>query len=129
MANLYNRWEQRLTLRLMFSRAPVKKIKPLDDERAVNLATEALGELLMFSVAGAVIVTEVHFSRQKEQAQEEKEQQRRNDVEERLLSLQSEVETLQGKIAELHNLPKEVPKSDPPAPAAGSQTSKRWWWS
>ncbi|KAL8130121.1 hypothetical protein V2J09_019276 [Rumex salicifolius] len=54
--------------RRIYGHATDVAIRPLNEERAVQAASELLGEFFLFAVAGAAIIFEVHRNAKKEEA-------------------------------------------------------------
>ncbi|KAB2029464.1 hypothetical protein Goshw_021209 [Gossypium schwendimanii] len=99
----------RITTRMqrrIYSHATDAAIRPLDEEKAVQAAVDLMGELFVFTVAGAVLIFEVQRSSRSEA---KKEEARRKDLEamkQRNEELATQVELLRHKLEELEQLAK-----------------------
>ncbi|KAL9458225.1 hypothetical protein AB3S75_007147 [Citrus x aurantiifolia] len=81
-------------------------IRPLDEEKAVQAAADLLGELFVFSVAGAAVIFEVQRSSRSEARKEEQQRLELEAMKQRDEDLMREVERLRQKLAELEQLAK-----------------------
>ncbi|KAK8519147.1 hypothetical protein V6N12_012373 [Hibiscus sabdariffa] len=79
-------------------------IRPLDEEKAVQAPADLLGELFVFSVAGAAVFFEVQRSSRSEARKEEQRKQELEAMKQRDDDLAQEIELLQQKIEELEQL-------------------------
>ncbi|XP_044495842.1 OPA3-like protein [Mangifera indica] len=82
------------------------EIRPLNEEKAVQAAVDLIGELFIFSVAGAAVVFEVQRSARSEARKEEIRKQQMEALRQRDENLSREVEFLKQKIEELEQLAK-----------------------
>ncbi|CAM0946939.1 unnamed protein product [Alopecurus aequalis] len=90
--------------RRIYGHSTLVEIRPLNEEKAVQAAADLIGELFVFSVAGAVVVFEVQRSARSENRKEEA---RKKEVEELIQKedqLAQEIETLKLKLSQLENL-------------------------
>ncbi|KAE9616899.1 hypothetical protein Lal_00034107 [Lupinus albus] len=79
-------------------------IRPLNEEKAVQAAADLIGELFVFTVAGAAIVFEVQRSSRSEARNEERRRQEIQAIKIRNEELASEVQLLIQKLEELQQL-------------------------
>ncbi|XP_020224029.1 optic atrophy 3 protein homolog [Cajanus cajan] len=94
----------RLTTRVqrrIYGRDTGVAIRPLNEERAVQAAADLLGELFVFSVAGAAIIFEVQRSSRSEARKEELRKQELQSISMRNEELAREIQLLALKIEEL----------------------------
>ncbi|XP_024200251.2 OPA3-like protein [Rosa chinensis] len=101
MAQTKYRWATQLQRRVQYGRAINVAIRPLDEAKAIAAATDFLGELVIFTVAGLAIVYEVNRSYKSEA---KKEAQRKKELEALKLKdrdLEKEVESLRLKLQEM----------------------------
>ncbi|KAG8055406.1 hypothetical protein GUJ93_ZPchr0001g32523 [Zizania palustris] len=87
--------------RRLYGRATDIHIRPLNEEKAIQAAADILGELFVFSVAGAAIIYEVQRSAR---AEARKEETRRQEIEarkKRVEELASEVQIMKQRISEI----------------------------
>lgn len=90
--------------RRIYGHATDVGIRPLNEEKAVQASVDLLGELFVFSVAGAVVVFEVQRS---SRAEAKKEELRRQEMEKLRLrdeALELEIKGLKSKLQELEQL-------------------------
>ncbi|KAI3968934.1 hypothetical protein MKW92_002069 [Papaver armeniacum] len=85
--------------RRIYGHATDVAIRPLNEQKAVQAAAELLGEVFVFSVAGAAIIFEVQRSARSEARKEELRRQEKE-------KLERELETIRGELAELKLLAK-----------------------
>lgn len=90
VAQLQHRLEVTLS-RALSNSAQGRLIRPLDEERAVEVGAALLGELVVFGVAGTVVVVEGR-------AQMEREAVRRQAIEDKFGTLFGEIEALRGEL-------------------------------
>ncbi|QCD86229.1 optic atrophy 3 protein homolog [Vigna unguiculata] len=90
--------------RRIYGRATDVAIRPLNEERAVQVAADLLGELFVFSVAGAAIIFEVQRSSRSEARKEEIRRQEIQAIKTRNEELAREIELLAHKLEELEQL-------------------------
>ncbi|KAL1325275.1 hypothetical protein HN51_035358 [Arachis hypogaea] len=79
-------------------------IRPLDEEKAVQAAADLLGEIFVFSVAGAAVIFEVQRSSRSEARKEELRRQEIEAIKTKNEELAREVEQLGHKLEELEHL-------------------------
>ncbi|XP_019449046.1 PREDICTED: OPA3-like protein [Lupinus angustifolius] len=79
-------------------------IRPLNEEKAVQAAADLIGELFVFTVAGAAIVFEVQRSSRSEARKEEQRRQEIQAIKIRNEELAAEVQLLIQKLEELEQL-------------------------
>ncbi|EFJ24008.1 hypothetical protein SELMODRAFT_102874 [Selaginella moellendorffii] len=103
MAQLNHRFSVNLQRRI-YGHATDVEIRPLNEEKAVQAASEMLGEFFIFGVGGAVVIFEVSRNARSEEAKR-KEEARKEDErrmkEEAIMSRISGVETRLDVIEEL----------------------------
>ncbi|XP_030528849.1 OPA3-like protein [Rhodamnia argentea] len=92
--------------RRIYGHATDVEIRPLNEQKAVQAAVDLIGELFVFSVAGALVIFEVHRSAKSEARKEEKRREELEAMRQRDESLEKEVELLKQKLAELEQLAK-----------------------
>ncbi|XP_026416246.1 OPA3-like protein [Papaver somniferum] len=85
--------------RRIYGHATDVAIRPLNEQKAVQAAAELLGEVFVFSVAGAAIIFEVQRSARSEARKEELRRQEKE-------KLERELESIRGELAELKLLAK-----------------------
>ncbi|XVF66760.1 hypothetical protein PTKIN_Ptkin10aG0063600 [Pterospermum kingtungense] len=90
--------------RRVYGHATDVAIRPLDEEKAVQAAADLLGELFVFTVAGAAVIFEVQRSSRSEARKEELRKQELEAMKQRDEDLAREVELLKQKIEELEQL-------------------------
>ncbi|XP_074269887.1 uncharacterized protein LOC141592898 [Silene latifolia] len=90
--------------RRIYDRAGDVAIRPLNEEKAVQVAADLIGELFLFLVAGAVVIFEVQRNSKSEAKKEEKRKQELEALKQRDEALSKEVEDLKLKIVELEKL-------------------------
>ncbi|CAL0303865.1 unnamed protein product [Lupinus luteus] len=79
-------------------------IRPLNEEKAVQAAADLIGELFVFTVAGAAIVFEVQRSSRSEARKEEQRRQEIQAIKIRNEEMAVEVQLLTQKLQELEQL-------------------------
>ncbi|XP_057954867.1 OPA3-like protein [Malania oleifera] len=92
--------------RRIYGRATNVEIRPLNEERAVQAAADLLGELFVFTVAGAAVIFEVQRSSKAEARKEELRKQELQALKQRDEDLARELEILKNKAQELEQLNK-----------------------
>ncbi|KAJ9565959.1 hypothetical protein OSB04_001925 [Centaurea solstitialis] len=100
IAQANHRFTTRIQRRI-YARDTDVQIRPLDEERAVQVAGDLIGELFVFTVAGAVVIFEVQRSARSEA---KKEEARKNEIEimrQRDENLAKQMELLEQKLVEL----------------------------
>ncbi|XAR66519.1 hypothetical protein NMG60_11012788 [Bertholletia excelsa] len=90
--------------RRIYGHATDVEIRPLNEEKAVQAAVDLLGELFVFSVAGAALIFEVQRSSRSEAKKEELRKQELEGMRQRDEQLAREVELLKHKLEELEQL-------------------------
>ncbi|KAG5579272.1 hypothetical protein H5410_049899 [Solanum commersonii] len=90
--------------RRIYGHATDVGIRPLNEEKAVQAAVDLLGELFVFSVAGAIVVFEVQRNSRSEAKKEELRRQEMEKLRLRDEALEKEIKGLQSKIQELEQL-------------------------
>lgn len=80
------------------------EIRPLNEEKAVQAASELIGELFVFSVATVALIYEVQRSAKSEAKKEEMRKQELKDILQREEDLEKEVEQLKQKLNEIEQL-------------------------
>lgn len=81
-------------------------IRPLNEEKAVQAAADLLGELFVFTVAGAAVIFEVQRSSRSEARKEEVRRQELQAMKQRDEDLAREIELLKQKIEEIEQVAK-----------------------
>lgn len=79
-------------------------IRPLNEEKAIQAAADLLGELFVFTVAGAAVIFEVQRSARSEARKEELRKQELEAMKQRDEDLAREIELLKQKLEELEHL-------------------------
>ncbi|GMP54715.1 hypothetical protein CsSME_00019787 [Camellia sinensis var. sinensis] len=92
--------------RRIYGHATDVAIRPLNEEKAVQAAADLLGELFVFTVAGAAVIFEVQRSSRSEARKEELGKEEMQAMKQRDEDLAREVEILKQKIAEVEQLAK-----------------------
>lgn len=92
--------------RRIYGHATDVEIRPLDEAKAVQAAGDLIGELFVFTVAGAAVIFEVQRSARSEAKKEEVRRQEMEAMRERDEAIKTEVELLKSKLAELEKLAK-----------------------
>ncbi|CAI5476076.1 unnamed protein product [Closterium sp. Yama58-4] len=96
----YHRFTVRLQRRL-YGQAPAGHIKRLNEEKAVNTASEVVGELIVFAVAGGVVFIEAARSARSNARKEAKLKQEREALHERDRQLEEEATRLRERVEQL----------------------------
>ncbi|KAM7500750.1 hypothetical protein LguiA_025164 [Lonicera macranthoides] len=89
--------------RRIYGHATNVEIRPLNEEKAVQAAADLIGELFVFSVAGAAVVFEVQRSARSEAKKEDLRKQEMEAMRQRDEELARELELLKKKLRELEN--------------------------
>ncbi|KAK0579727.1 hypothetical protein LWI29_030586 [Acer saccharum] len=105
IAQLNHRVTTRMQRRI-HSHATDVEIRPLNEEKAVQAAVDLIGEIFIFTVAGAAVIFEVHRSSRSEARKEEIRKKDLEELRERDDNLTREVELLRQKLEELEQLAK-----------------------
>lgn len=92
--------------RRIYGHATNVKIRPLNEEKAVQAAADLLGELFVFTVAGAAVIFEVQRSSRSEARKEELRIQELQAMKQRDEDLAREIEHLKQKIEDMEHLAK-----------------------
>ncbi|XP_021295115.1 OPA3-like protein [Herrania umbratica] len=92
--------------RSIYSHATDVEIRPLDEEKAVQAAVDLIGELFVFTVAGALLILEVQRSSRSEAKKEEVRRREMQVFKKKDEDLAKEVELLRNKLEELEQLAK-----------------------
>ncbi|AQL00439.1 uncharacterized protein LOC100277999 [Zea mays] len=87
--------------RRLYGRATDIHIRPLNEEKAIQAAADLLGELFVFSVAGAAIIYEVQRSARSEARKEEARRLEIEGIKKREEQLALEVQIMKHKISEM----------------------------
>lgn len=87
--------------RRVYGRATDIHIRPLNEEKAIQAAADLLGELFVFSVAGAAIIYEVQRSARSEARKEEVRSQEFEAIKKREEQLALELQLIKQKISEM----------------------------
>jgi len=82
------------------------EIRPLNEQKAVQAATDLIGEAFIFSVAVAALIFEVQRSARSEARKEEARKQELEELKQREESLAKELEYLKLKLNEIEQLAK-----------------------
>ncbi|KAI3953273.1 hypothetical protein MKX01_042268 [Papaver californicum] len=80
--------------RRIYGHATDVAIRPLNEQKAVQAAADLLGEVFVFSVAGAAIIFEVQRSARYEARKEELRKQEKENLERELESIRGELKQL-----------------------------------
>lgn len=97
LAQSYHRTEIRLSRALNNNNnnnsqsGVLRTIRPLDEQKAIEVGANFLGEALVFLVAGGILLIDGQLSAQKETA-------RRQAIEDRFIELESEIESLKRRL-------------------------------
>ncbi|XP_061345307.1 uncharacterized protein LOC133291126 [Gastrolobium bilobum] len=97
----------RLTTRVqrrIYGHATNVEIRPMNEDKAVQAAADLLGELFVFTVAGAAVIFEVQRSSKSEARKEELRKQEIQAIKTRNEELARELELLSQKLEELEQL-------------------------
>ncbi|XP_059659781.1 OPA3-like protein [Cornus florida] len=92
--------------RRIYGHATDVEIRPLNEEKAVQAAADLLGELFVFTVAGAAVIVEVQRSSRSEARKEELRKQELEALRQREEEIAKEIELLKQKVGELEQLGK-----------------------
>ncbi|KQK03538.1 OPA3-like protein [Brachypodium distachyon] len=99
----------RITTRIqrrIYGHATNVEIRPLDEQKAVQAATDLIGEGFIFSVAVAALIFEVQRSARSEARKEEARKQELEELRQREERLAKDLEDLKLKLGELERLAK-----------------------
>lgn len=89
--------------RRVYGHATNVEIRPLNEEKAVQAAVDLLGELFVFSVAGAAVIFEVQRSSRSEAKKEELRRQELEAIKQRSDDLARQIDCLKQKLDELQS--------------------------
>ncbi|XP_010279218.1 PREDICTED: OPA3-like protein [Nelumbo nucifera] len=92
--------------RRIYGHATDVEIRPLNEEKAVQVASDLLGELFVFTVAGAAVIFEVQRSSRSEARKEALRRQELEAMKQKDEELEREIELLRRKLEELDHLSK-----------------------
>ncbi|OWM91169.1 OPA3-like protein [Punica granatum] len=92
--------------RRLYGHATDVEIRPLNEEKAVQAAVDLIGEVFVFTVAGALLIFEVQRNARSEAKKEEKRRQEMEEMRQRDEDLAREVELLRHKLEELEEIAK-----------------------
>lgn len=87
--------------RRIYSHATNVDIRPLNEEKAVQAASDFLGEAFIFSVGGAVVIFEVQRSARSEARKEEARKQELEDLRKRDEIVAVQLDTIRERVDEL----------------------------
>ncbi|KAL5571058.1 hypothetical protein UlMin_020655 [Ulmus minor] len=87
--------------RRIYGHATDVAIRPLNEEKAVQAAADLLGELFVFTVAGAAVIFEVQRSSRSEARKEELRRQELQTMKQRDEDLAREIELLKQRLEEI----------------------------
>ncbi|ONK66740.1 uncharacterized protein A4U43_C06F11460 [Asparagus officinalis] len=90
--------------RRIYGHATNVEIRPLNEEKAVQAASELIGELFVFSVATIALIYEVQRSAKSEAKKEEARRQELEAMKRKEADLEQELETLKKKLEEIEQL-------------------------
>ncbi|XP_006643981.1 optic atrophy 3 protein homolog [Oryza brachyantha] len=99
----------RITTRIqrrIYGHATDVEIRPLNEEKAVQAATDLIGEAFIFSVAVAALIFEVQRSARSEARKEEARKQELEELKQREESLSKDLEELKLRLGEIERLAK-----------------------
>ncbi|KAJ8501086.1 hypothetical protein OPV22_011638 [Ensete ventricosum] len=82
------------------------EIRPLDEEKAVQAASDLIGEFFVFSVAGVALIFEVQRSARSEARKEEIRRQEIESMKQKEEDLMRDLEQLKQKLNEIEHLAK-----------------------
>nr|GMD92718.1 optic atrophy 3 protein homolog [Ipomoea batatas]GME09262.1 optic atrophy 3 protein homolog [Ipomoea batatas] len=100
LAQTNHRFTTKLQRRI-YGRAIDVAIRPLNEEKAVQLAADLLGELFIFTVAGVAVILEVQRSARSEARKEGLRRQEIEAMKQRDEELAREIEILRNRVLEL----------------------------
>ncbi|KAG5233302.1 optic atrophy protein [Salix suchowensis] len=103
MAQANHRFTTRMQRRI-YGRSVDAVIRPLDEEKAVQASADLIGELFVFSVAGAAVIFEVQRSSRSEARKEEKRRQEIEAMMQRDEELAREIQVLKQKLDEVEQV-------------------------
>lgn len=92
--------------RRIYGHATDVEIRPLNEEKAVQAAVDLIGEIFVFSVAGAALIFEVQRNSRSEAKKEAIRKQELEELRQRDNELAKEVELLRHKLQDFEQLPR-----------------------
>ncbi|CAA6668213.1 unnamed protein product [Spirodela intermedia] len=92
--------------RRLYGHSTDVEIRPLNEEKAVQAATDLIGEIFVFLVAGGAVIFEVQRSARSEARKEEMRRQELDALKQRDEELAREVELLRERLSEIEKLAK-----------------------
>ena len=101
--SVYHSFETNIKMKLL-GFGKTKEVKPLNEEMGVELAAEMLGEMFIFSIAAGTIYFEYKRQQWKEQDKENVQNSRLAELEEVVLSMESQMEKQNTKIKHLNEI-------------------------
>ncbi|CAL4969730.1 unnamed protein product [Urochloa decumbens] len=90
--------------RRIYGHATNVEIRPLNEEKAVQAAADLIGELFVFSVAGAAVIFEVQRSARSEARKEEARKKEIEAIRQKEDQLAEEILTMKQKLSELERV-------------------------
>ncbi|XP_048574110.1 OPA3-like protein [Triticum urartu] len=90
--------------RQLIGRATDIHIRPLNEEKAIQAATDLLGELFIFSVACGAIIFVVHRSGNSEARKEEARNKALEEIKEKMEELEREKQMMKLRVAEVEQV-------------------------
>ena len=95
-----------MKLRILGIGKSTAHVKKMDEDTAIELASEMLGEVIVFTVATGTIYAEYRRQCRKEETKEEKQNDRLTELEEVIVKLQGQIEQQSGQIQHITDLVK-----------------------
>jgi len=90
--------------RRIYSHATDVEIRPLNEEKAVQAASDFLGEAFIFGVGGAVVIFEVQRSARSEARKEEARKQELEDLRRKDQGVEDELRLLRSRLEEVEQM-------------------------
>ncbi|KAF8656776.1 hypothetical protein HU200_060487 [Digitaria exilis] len=90
--------------RRIYGHATNVEIRPLNEEKAVQAAADLIGELFVFSVAGAAVIFEVQRSARSEARKEEARKKEIEAIRQKEDQLAEEILTMKQKLSDLERI-------------------------
>ncbi|KAL9243779.1 hypothetical protein vseg_017625 [Gypsophila vaccaria] len=112
LAQANHRFTTQITRR-MYGHATDVEIRPLNEEKAVQVASDLIGEVFVFTVAGVAVIFEVQRSAKSEARKEAARKEELEAMQQRDEDLASEIEAIKQRLEGLEQLTKELPKRSP----------------
>lgn len=100
LVSVYHKFDTTIKLRIL-GLGRVKDVQPMSEEAAIDLSSEMLGELIIFSVGAGCIYLEYRRQLKKDQNKEEFQNSRIQELESTVSDLGMEIEQQKAQIAEL----------------------------